>query len=69
MNEIMQIILYSIGIILSFLCLYFIDFNKFMRIGKKEYAILVYVLLSIAIGFLIGYFFVTMGTLFSNAFV
>lgn len=63
MSWYLELVLYLVGLILSFTAFWFVDFNKFVRIGKKQYAIFIYVVISLALGFLIGKFFITIGTL------
>lgn len=63
-----QLVLYLVGFIISFAALWQIDFNKFMRINKKQFAILVYVVLSLALGYLIGRLFIELGDLIHQAY-
>lgn len=62
-----QLIIYFISGLASFFALWQVDFNKFIRVGRKEYAIIVYIILSIALTFLVGRLFIEIGTLIKNA--
>ena len=66
MNEIIKIILYVLGITIAFIAFWFVDFNRFIRVSKKEFALFVYVVIALAVGFLIGRFFIEFGILFKN---
>lgn len=63
-----QMVLYLFGLVIAFAALWQIDFNKFMRINKKQFAILVYVVLSLALGYLIGRLFIELGDLIHQAY-
>ena len=49
------------------IALYQIDFNKFMRIGRKQLSIAVWAILSIALGYLVGSLFIEIGELLIKA--
>lgn len=49
------------------IALYQIDFNKFMRIGRKQLSIAVWAILSIALGYLVGSLFIEIGDILIKA--
>lgn len=61
-----QLCIYLISALASFFALWQVDFNKFIRVGRKEHAIIVYVVLSLALTFLIGKLFIELGSLIKS---
>lgn len=61
MDWYLKLLIYLFSTGLSFIVIYQIDFNKFMRIGKAQFATLVWVLISLALGYLVGSLFVEIG--------
>ena len=59
--------IYLIGIIASMFALWQVDFSRFMRRGKNEMAIFVWLIVSVALGYLIGSIFIEVGTLLQDA--
>ena len=53
-----KIFIYIFFLTTSFFVVYQIDFNKILRIGKKQFAIILWVLLSLALGYLTGSLFI-----------
>lgn len=49
------------------IALYQIDFNKFMRVGRKQLSIAVWAILSIALGYLVGSLFIEIGDILIKA--
>lgn len=66
MDWYIKFLLYFISVSISMITLWQVDFNKFMRVNKKNLSIVVWLILSIAIGCLIGMFFIEIGTILSN---
>lgn len=58
--------IYFISIIISMFTMYQIDFNKFMRMSKSNFAILVWIIISLALGYLIGSLFIAIGEQLRN---
>lgn len=58
-----KLIMYLFGMIAAFASLWCIDFNKIIRVGKKQYAVIVYIVFSLALGFLIGSLFIELGSI------
>lgn len=59
-----ELVFYIVGFAIAFLSLWFVDFNKFVRVGKKQYALFIYIVLSLALGFIIGRLLIELGSLF-----
>lgn len=62
-----QLSIYIITSFISFFAMWQVDFNKFMRINRKSLSIIVYIVLSLALGFLLGKLFIEVGTLIKGA--
>ena len=62
-----QLCIYIITSFASFFAMWQVDFNKFMRINRKSLSVIVYVVLSLALGFLLGKLFIELGTLIKSA--
>ena len=58
-----KLVFYFISLFIATIALYQVDFNKFIRIGHKHFATLVYVVLSLALGYLIASLFIGLGDL------
>lgn len=56
-----QFTIYIVSTALSLITIYQIDFNRFMRVGRSQFAILVWLIISLALGYLIGSLFVELG--------
>ena len=56
-----KIIIYLFTISFTAIAMYQVDFNKFMRIGKKQLSLLVWLVISLALGYLIGNLFIFLG--------
>lgn len=57
----LKVTIYLITTAVSLLVVYQVDFNKFMRVNKAAFATLVWLLISLALGYLIGSLFVELG--------
>lgn len=62
----LKLMIYFISIIISMFTMYQIDFNKFMRMSKSNFAILVWIIISLALGYLIGSLFIAIGEQLRN---
>ena len=62
-----QLVIYLISVASTMIAFYQVDFNRFMRIGKNNFAILVWLVISLALGYLIGSLFVELGEVFMKA--
>ena len=56
-----QMIIYLVSVTVSLVTLYQVDFNRFMRVGKSNFALLVWLVISLALGYLIGSLFISLG--------
>ncbi len=56
-----KIVIYLFAFAIALFTLYQVDFNKIIRTGRKQFAIFVYVILSIALGYLLGSLFIDIG--------
>ncbi|NQZ65662.1 MAG: hypothetical protein HRT99_00405 [Mycoplasmatales bacterium] len=56
-----KLIIYIFTISIASFAVYQVDFNKFMRIGRKEFSILLWLIISLALGYLLGSLFVQIG--------
>ena len=61
-----KLIIYLITLSISFVLVYQIDFNKLMRPGRKDLAIFLWLIISIVIGFLLGFFFIQLAEIVPN---
>lgn len=61
----LQIICYTISLTLSFIALRYVDFNKWVKNSKyqTQLGLLIYILLSIALGAIVGWFLIEVGNL------
>lgn len=53
-----KLVIYFITITTSMVAIYQIDFSKFMRKARHEFAIFVWFIISLALGYLIGSLFI-----------
>jgi uncharacterized membrane protein YwzB len=49
-----KLLIYLFSLIFSFIVVYQIDFYKFMRKGKADYSIFLWLIISISLGYLIA---------------
>lgn len=68
MQTFFQLTLFLFGIALGFLALWQVDFHSFMRKNKIDFSIFVYIVLSIALGSMIGIGLVKLFELVGNLF-
>ena len=61
-----KLVIYLVSVALSRVTMYQVDFNRFMRIGKKQFAILVWFVISLALGYLIGRLLAVIGEQLNN---
>lgn len=62
-----KLIIYFTTVPIVSLVLYQVDFNKFMRIGRKQLSIALWFIISIALGYLVGSLFIEIGSLLLHA--
>ena len=56
-----KLTIYLVTILITFVVMYQIDYNKIMRINKNSFAVLVWIIISLALGYLIGSLLVVLG--------
>ena len=66
MDSYIKFVIYFFTIVLTAFAMYQVDFNKFMRIGRKQLSLLVWLVISLALGYLIGSLFIALGEQIAN---
>ncbi|MCK5806799.1 MAG: hypothetical protein KAG91_00190 [Mycoplasmataceae bacterium] len=66
MDWYVKVVIYLFTVSLTAVAMYQVDFNKFMRIGKKQLSLLVWLVVSLALGYLIGSLFIVLGEQIGN---
>lgn len=67
MDWYVKLVIYFICTCISLIAMYQIDFNRFMRVNKSQFAVLVWFFISLALGYLVGSLFVVLGEQLAKA--